>query len=66
MGIKYPNVHVVLAGRDGNVYSIIANVAKALKGQVGQEAADEFKAEAMAMKSYDDVLALCQRTVNVT
>lgn len=30
-GVKYPNVKVKLVGRDGNAFSIMGNVSKALR-----------------------------------
>ncbi len=54
-----------LVGTDGNVYSVIGNVCRALK-QAGQhDSAAEFKTKAFASESYDAVLALCFEYVEV-
>jgi hypothetical protein len=49
---------VRLTGTDGNAFSIIGKVSKALK-QVGQaERAKEFREKAFAAKSYEALLGL--------
>ena len=64
-GHKYPDVEVQLSGEDGNVFSIIGRIAKALRRQVSPEAASEFTDAAMASGSYDEVLQLAMKTVDV-
>lgn len=63
--IKHPAVRVRLVGTDGNAFAIIGAVSKALRKEVGREAADAFTQEAFASSSYDALLQLCMRTVNV-
>ena len=63
--IRHPQVKVVLTGTDGNAYSLIARVRRELRAQVDAAAAAEFVAEATACTSYDDLLVLIMRTVDV-
>lgn len=63
--VKYPDVSVQLSGMDGNVYLIIGLVSKALKRAGRREAAQDFKNAAMSCGSYDEVLQLAMRTVDV-
>lgn len=63
--VKYPTVKVRLSGRHGNVFSIISRVSQALKRAGQPEAAEEFATAAMNAHSYDEVLQLCMRTVDV-
>ena len=65
MSIKYPHIDVQLSGEDGNAYSIIGRVKKAIEREEGHEAACAFREQAMAVASYDDLLALAMHTVNV-
>ena len=53
-----PKPRVRLVGTDGNVFSIIGLVRRALKDAGEDERASEFVARAFASKSYDAVLAL--------
>lgn len=62
----YPAVEVELIGTDGNAFALIGKVAKALRREVSREASDKFKAEAMSQGSYDELLALIMRTVEVS
>lgn len=61
----HPHVHVQLTGRDGNAFAIIAAVAKALRREVGKDAATAFTAAAFACGSYDELLHLAMTTVQV-
>jgi hypothetical protein len=54
-----------LVGTDGNVFSIIGTVKRALERAGQRERASEFVAKAMQAKSYDAVLALCFDYVDV-
>jgi hypothetical protein len=62
----HPDVHVQLTGRDGNAYAIIATVARALRREVGPDAATAFTTAAFACSSYDDLLCLAMTTVDVS
>jgi hypothetical protein len=64
--IKFPDIEVQLSNSDGNVFSIIGTVSMALKRAGHKEAAKEFSAAALKCRSYDEVLALCMRTVEIT
>lgn len=65
--IRYPAVTVHLStGRDGNAYGIVAAVSKALRREIGSDAATDFAETAMGCGSYDDLLTLVHQTVNVT
>lgn len=54
-----------LIGQDGNVFTIIALVSRALKGAGMAEEAKEFTQKAFSAESYDDVLALCYQFVEI-
>lgn len=63
---KYPNIEVELSGGDGNAYSIIARVAKAMRrGGVTAQEIDEFQKEAKS-GDYDNVLQTAMKWVNVS
>lgn len=65
-GIRYPNIKVKLVGTDGNAFSILGNVRRALrKGKVSQEEIDAFCDEAMS-GDYNDLLFTCMRWVDVS
>lgn len=63
--IKYPSITVRLTGTDGNAFAIIGAVARELRREAGREVADEFQSAAFSCGSYDALLQLCMRTVNV-
>jgi hypothetical protein len=65
-GIRYPAIRVQLTGRSGNAMAVISTVAAALRREVGNEAAEQWANEAMDSESYDALLALAMRTVNVS
>lgn len=56
---------VKLIGTDGNVFSIIGKVSKALKSSGEPEKAREFSELAFACGSYDEVLRLVGEYVEV-
>lgn len=55
-----------MIGTDGNAFALIGKVAKALRQEVGREASDQFKTEAMSQGSYDELLAFIMNTVEVS
>ncbi len=65
MDIKYPNITVELTGIDGNVFSIMGAVRRALESN--EVPADDIKAfsEKCMSGDYDNVLRTCMETVNV-
>lgn len=63
--LVHPDVHVKLTGTDGNVFSVIGKVAAAIKAAVGEDAAAAYKQAALMCGSYDEVLGLTMRTVDV-
>ena len=63
MEIKFPDIEVQLSGEDGNAFSIIGRVSKAIRRAEGNEEADKFSHEAMTTHSYDELLQLVMRTV---
>ena len=65
MEVKYPDVTVKLTGTDGNVFAIVGKVKNAIWKKHGMEASDAFRKEAFEQGSYDEVLQLCMRTVEV-
>lgn len=54
-----------LSGSDGNVFMIIGKVSMTLKRAGMGDKAEEFKKQAMAAGSYDEVLRLCFEYVDV-
>lgn len=63
--LTYPDVRVALVGEDGNAFSIIGRVARAIRQAHGREAADAFTADATSAASYDELLYLVMNTVTV-
>tara|TARA_R100000152_G_C6741663_1_gene165457 strand:+ start:80 stop:283 length:204 start_codon:yes stop_codon:yes gene_type:complete len=64
-GITYPDITVELTGTDGNAFSVIGKVQKAIRRAEGVDAARRFSEEAMQSGSYDELLQFCMSTVNV-
>ena len=65
MAVKYPAVTVTLVGQDGNAFSILGRVAKALaKAGADKEERDSFLDEAMS-GDYDHLLATVMSWVTV-
>jgi hypothetical protein len=60
------DVEVQLTGQNGNVFNIIGLVSRGLKRAGFRDAAIEFQRSATQCESYDEVLQLAMRTVNVT
>ena len=60
METKFPNIEVQLTGTDGNAFSVIGKVKRALPSDVR----DEFMEEAMS-GDYNNVLATAMLWVNV-
>ncbi len=56
---------VELVGEDGNVFSIIGTVSKALRRAGLSDQAKEFSSKAFMAGSYDEVLQLCFEYVEV-
>lgn len=64
-GPKYPDITVQLTGEDGNAFSILGRVIRALKrGKVPQEEIEVFKKEATS-GDYDHLLVTCMQWVDV-
>jgi hypothetical protein len=63
--VKYPQVTVKLIGEDGNAFSLIAAVHKALREQIGRDEGIAFLADSQNCESYDALLVFIQQTVNV-
>jgi len=64
--VKYPQVHVKLAGEEGNAFSILGRVQKALrKGGVPEVEIDAFVKEATS-GGYDHLLRTVTDTVETT
>lgn len=63
--IRFPDVTAVLTEVDSNVYSIIGTVEKALRRAGHRDEALEFRTAALTSESYDAVLQLCMKWVNV-
>ena len=64
-GCRYPNVSVKLVGEDGNAFSILGRVLKALRQEgVSDQERDTFRKEA-TNSDYDHLLQTCMRWVEV-
>lgn len=63
--VKYPDVTVQLVGKDGNAFSIIGEVNRALRRAGHVDGLDEFMKEATSASSYDEFLQVVMKTVNV-
>lgn len=67
MNIKYPHVKVVLTQCDGNAFALIGATNKALnKAGVAKAEITEFTNAAYESRSYDALLQLIMRTVEVS
>lgn len=63
--MKYSNVYVKLVGEDGNAFSILARVSKALKqAGISKEEINEFQKEATS-KDYNHLLSVVMQWVNI-
>lgn len=64
---KYPDISVVLSHDcDGNVFMVIAKVAKALRvGGVPQPIISEFAEDVIKSRNYDEALRTVMRWVEV-
>ena len=63
--VKYPEIKARLTGRDGNAFSILGRVKKALKrGGVDEAEIKKFMAEA-TNGDYSHLLATCMKWVDV-
>jgi len=66
MDCKYPSVTVRLTGQDGNAFSIMGRVTRALRREgVSKEEIDKYREESMS-GDYDNVLATAMRWVDVS
>ena len=54
-----------LVGTDGNVFSVIGNVSTALRRGGHIDKVEEFQEKAFRCGSYDEVLRLCHKYVEV-
>tara|TARA_R110000822_G_scaffold55758_1_gene141405 strand:- start:99 stop:287 length:189 start_codon:yes stop_codon:yes gene_type:complete len=59
--IRFPNIEVELTGSDGNAFSVIGKVKRALPPEVREEFATE-----ATSGDYDNVLATAMRWVSVS
>lgn len=65
MDIKYPEVEVQLTGNDGNAFSIMGAVSKALRrGGATAEEIEQYMTESMS-GDYNNLLRVAMRWVNV-
>jgi hypothetical protein len=66
-GPKFPDVHVQLSGEDGNVFSIIGRVRRALrKGGATADDIEAFTDEVETSGCYDEALRTVMRWVDVS
>ncbi len=64
--VRFPDVHVELTALNGNVFILIGAVTGALRRAGHFDAAQDFVHEATGSTSYDEVLQLIMRTVEVS
>ncbi|MFF2571239.1 hypothetical protein [Streptomyces sp. NPDC058084] len=64
-GPAHPDVKVQLSGENGNALHLISRVGGALRRAGHPDVATEFAKAAMQSSSYDEVLQLIMRTVDV-
>lgn len=63
---KFPDVEVKLTGYDGNAYTIMGRVSKAMRDAgCTKEEIDEYRELSMS-GDYDNLLRVAMQTVNVT
>ncbi len=62
--IKFPEVEVNISEIDGNAFSIISEVKRALRGKASPEQIREYMSEAMS-GDYDHVLQTTMKMVTV-
>lgn len=66
MESKYPQVQVQMVGRDGNAFSMIGRVMKALKEEgIPREERTKFMDEATSSEDYDALLVKIMEWVDV-
>lgn len=66
MNVKYPDITVELVGSDGNAFSIMAKVARALRqAGVSKEEIDQYTKESMS-GDYDHLLQTAMSWVEVS
>jgi hypothetical protein len=64
MNVKYPHIEVKLVGEDGNAYSILGRVTRAMRrANAPKDEIDAFTKEATS-GNYDHLLQTCLRWVN--
>jgi len=66
LGVRHPEIEVQLTGTDGNVFAVIGAVSEALRRAGFEDEAQTFTEAATSCSSYDEVLRLVMRTVDVT
>ena len=65
MDVKFPEVTVVLVGKDGNAMAILGNVSRSMhQAGVSREDRNAFRTEATS-GDYDHLLQTAMRWVNV-
>jgi len=64
-GPRFPDVRVPLSGQDSNTGAIMGRVTRALERAGHGEYADEFRAAVFDCESYDAVIRLVMRWVQV-
>jgi hypothetical protein len=62
--VKYPEVTIPLVGEDGNAFSILGRVSRAMKRAGLHDQWEEFRAEATA-SDYDNLLMTVMRWFSV-
>lgn len=64
--VRYPNIRVVLIGKDGNIFNLMGIVKRELREQgVSREHIARFQQDVMASENYDDALKRIQEWVMI-
>jgi hypothetical protein len=64
---KHSEVTVPLSDQDGNIFFIIGRVSKAMRrADISSEEREQFAAEVMNTRSYDEALEVVMRWVETT
>ena len=63
----YPEIEVELSGEDGNIFSIMGKIQRAMrKNKVPNEEQKAFFNEVTSSDSYDQALQVCMKYVSVS
>lgn len=65
--VRFPEVHVLLTGEDGNVFAIIGRVSQALRrAGCAPSEIETFQKQIQSSQSYDEALRVVMHWVSVS